>query len=66
MQPLKTKIFDHCTSNITPPGEVQINAWLAENPHIEIVQMLQSESMASHDSGVERNLTITLFYRQAN
>jgi hypothetical protein len=60
---MKAKIFAHCTTNITPPGELQINAWLAENPDIEIVRMLQSESMVVHQSQIERNLTITLIYR---
>ena len=64
MTPLKTKIFGYCTTNINPPGELQINDWLKRNPDIEIVHMLQSESMTAHESGIERNLTVTLLYRQ--
>jgi hypothetical protein len=65
MEPLKAKIFSYCTTNINPPGELQLNQWLEENPEIEIVQMLQSESMAVHDDQLERNLTISLLYRPA-
>ena len=63
MHALKAKIFSHCTTNINSHGELQINDWLADNPGIEIVKMLQSESMVSHDNGIELNLTITLLYR---
>ena len=66
MHALKAKIFSHCTTNINSHGELQINDWLADNPGIEIVKMLQSESMVSHDNGIELNLTITLLYRQAD
>jgi hypothetical protein len=64
MKPLQAKIFSYCTDNINPPGELQINTWLAENPEIEIAHMLQSESMVSHTDGVERNLSITVLYRR--
>jgi hypothetical protein len=64
MKPLEAKVFSYCTSNINPPGEMQINEWLAQHPDIEIVQYLQSESMASHGEALERNLTVTLFYRR--
>ena len=64
MNAIKAKIFSHCTTNVNPHNELQINNWLADNPDIEIVKMLQSESMVSHDSGLELNLTITLLYRQ--
>ena len=60
---LAVRIFGHCTTNINPPGELQINAWLAEHPDIEIVRMLQSESMVVRENQIERNLTITLVYR---
>jgi hypothetical protein len=63
MEPLKARIFSYCTTNINPPGELQINEWLEENPEIEIAHMLQSESMVVHDAELERNLTITLLYR---
>jgi len=63
MEPLKAKIFSYCTTNINPPGELQLNQWLAENSQVEIVHMLQSESMVVHDEQVERNLTVTLLYR---
>ncbi|MDJ0784131.1 MAG: hypothetical protein QNJ22_19350 [Desulfosarcinaceae bacterium] len=63
MQPLRAKIFSYCTTNINPPGELQINAWLTENPEIDIVQMLQSESMVTIDDRLERNLSITILYR---
>ena len=63
MEPLKAKIFSYCTTNINPPGELQINQWLEENPESEIVHVLQSESMVVHKAELERNLTITLLYR---
>ena len=65
MEPLKSKIFTYCTTNINPPGELQLNQWLEENPEIEIVHVLQSESMTVHKEKLERNLTITLLYRLA-
>ena len=64
MGKLKAKIFSHCTTNINPPEELQLNTWLAENDKIEIVKMLQSESMVASVNRVERNLSITLFYRE--
>ena len=64
MSAIKAKIFSHCTTNVNPHSELQINRWLADNPGIEIVKMVQSESMVSRDSGLELNLTITLLYRQ--
>ena len=64
MSAIKAKVFSHCTTNVNPLSELQINHWLADNPHIEIVNMLQSESMVSRDTGLELNLTITLLYRQ--
>ena len=65
MEPLKAEIFSYCTTNINPPGELQLNQWLEQNPEIEIVQVLQSESMTVHKGKLERNLTITLLYRLA-
>ena len=65
MKPLKAKMFSYCTTNINPPGELQLNQWLEENPEIEIVHVLQSESMAVHNKKLERNLTVTLLYRLA-
>jgi hypothetical protein len=65
MEPLKSKIFSYCTTNINPPGELQLNQWLEENPEIEIVHVLQSESMTVHKEKLERNLSITLLYRLA-
>lgn len=65
MEPLKAKIFSYCTTDINPPGELQLNLWLEENPEIDIVQVLQSESMTVHKEKLERNLTITLLYRLA-
>ena len=64
MGEIKAKIFSDLTTNINPPGELQINAWLAEHPDIEIVHVLQSESMVTVENGIERNLSITLLYRQ--
>ena len=63
MEPLKAKIFSYCTNNINPPGELQLNEWLEENPEVEIVHVLQSESMVAQGENLERNLTITLLYR---
>ena len=65
MKPLKAKIFSYCTTNINPPGELQINTWLEENPHIDIIHVLQSESMITLENEIERNLSITLLYRQS-
>ena len=65
MSAIRAKIFSYCTTNINPPGELQINHWLKENPDIEIVDMLQSESMVAQENRVERNLTITLLFRQS-
>lgn len=64
MKPLKAKIFTHCTNNINMPNEVQVNEWLAENPGIDIVHMLQSESITTDEKGIQRNLTITVIYRE--
>ena len=58
------KIFSYFTLNINPPNEIQINQWLADNGGIEIVDMLQSESMAVREGSVERNLSITIVYRE--
>jgi hypothetical protein len=63
MKPLQAKIFSYCTTNINPPGELQLNEWLAENPDVEIVHALQSESIAVKKDELERNLTVTLLYR---
>jgi len=66
MNPIKAKIFSYCTTDINPPNESQINGWLAEHPDITMVQMLQSEAMAAIDAKrFERNLTITLLYRDS-
>jgi len=65
MKPLKTKIFTYFTLNINPPNEIQINEWLADHPDIEIVHMLQSESMAEKNGEIERNLSITIVYRES-
>ena len=65
MKPLKAKIFSYCTTNLNPPGEMQLNQWLEENPEIEIVHVLQSESMTAYDEQLERNLTVTLLYQLA-
>ncbi len=65
MEPLKAKIFSYCTTNINPPGELQLNQWLEDNPKIEIAHVLQSESMVVRGEELERNLTVTLLYRDA-
>jgi hypothetical protein len=64
MKPLKVKIFTYFTLNINPPNEIQINQWLEQNPDIEIIDMLQSESMAAKSGDMERNLSITILYRE--
>ena len=65
MSSLKVKIFTHCTQHINPYNESQINEWLADNPGIEIAHLLQSESMIStKEDQVERNLSISIFYRE--
>jgi hypothetical protein len=50
--------------NINPPSEIQMNQWLAANPDIEIVNIVQSESMAARVEGMERSLSITILYRE--
>ena len=65
MKPLKAKMFSYCTTDINPPGELQLNQWLEDNPEIEIVRVLQSESMAVRETKLERNLTVTILYRLA-
>jgi hypothetical protein len=64
MNPVKIKIFTYFTLNINPPNEIQINEWLAENPDIEIIDIAQSESMAVKSGEMERNLSITIAYRE--
>lgn len=64
MKLLKIKIFTYFTLNINPPNEIQINQWLADHPDIEIVDMLQSESMTTTKDNIERNLSITIVYRE--
>ena len=64
MNPLKVKIFTYFSMNINPPNEIQINQWLAENPNIEIINIAQSESMAARVDSMERNLSITIVYRE--
>ena len=66
MKPLKVKIFTYFTLNINPPSEIQINQWLADHPDIDIVNMLQSESMATTKDAIERNLSITIVYREGS
>jgi hypothetical protein len=41
-----------------------MNRWLADHPDIDIINMLQSESMATRNEQVERNLSITIVYRE--
>jgi hypothetical protein len=65
MSALEAKIFSYCTTNINHPGEMQINAWLAEHPDVEIVDTLQSESMVSHENKIEHNLSITILFRRS-
>ncbi len=64
MNPLKVKIFTYFTLTISSSCEVQVNKWLAENPNIEIVKMLQSESMAAKNDHLERNMSMTILYRE--
>ena len=64
MKPLKVKIFTYYTLSINPPNELQINQWLADSPDIEIVKMVQSESMAAWESRFERNMSLTILYRE--
>jgi hypothetical protein len=64
MGPLKVKIFTYFTLNINPPNEIKINQWFEENQDIDIVDMLQSESMTAKNGGIERNMSITIVYRE--
>ena len=64
MNPLKVKIFTYFTLTISSSCEVQVNKWLAENPNIEIVKMLQSESMGTKNDHLERNMSMTILYRE--
>ena len=64
MKPLSVKVFSECSQNINLPNELKINEWLSANPDVEVVQVVQSESMARvTERDIERNLTITIFYR---
>lgn len=64
MNPLKVKIFTYFSLNINPPNEIRINQWLTENTGIEIIDIVQSESMATRADTMERNLSITIVYRE--
>jgi len=64
MNPPKIKVFIYFTLTLSSSCEVQMNNWLAENPNIEIVNMLQSESMTSKNDRIERNMCITVLYRE--
>jgi len=64
MNPLQVKIFTYFTLTISSSCEVQMNKWLAKNPNIEIVKMLQSESMAANNDHLERNMSMTILYRE--
>lgn len=64
MQPIKVEIFTDCTRNINPSNRLRINAWPADHPDIEIVEILQSESMyVTSGETIDRNLSISIFYR---
>ncbi len=67
MKPLRVKIFydgGHIPSDrfesIISSLSRKMNTWLEENPDIEIVSMLQSESQGAENAW---NLTLTVFYR---
>ncbi|MBL0714669.1 MAG: hypothetical protein JJV98_13320 [Desulfosarcina sp.] len=68
MKPIQVKIFydgghipgDRFASIISSLSR-KINEWLEENPDIEIVNILQSESQGTENAW---NLTVTVFYRQ--
>ena len=68
MKPMQVKIFydgghipsDRFASIISSLSN-KINAWLKENPDIEIVNILQSESQGAENAW---NLTVTILYRQ--
>ncbi len=64
MNPLRIKVFTYFTLTISSSCEIQMNKWLTENPNIEIVNMLQSESMAAKKDQIERNMSLTVLYRQ--
>lgn len=67
MKPMQVKIFydgghipsDRFESVISSLSR-KINEWLQENPDIEIVTILQSESQGTENAW---NLTLTVFYR---
>ncbi len=68
MKPMRVKIFydgghipsDRFESIISNLAH-KINTWLEENPDIEIINILQSESQGAENAW---NLTMTVFYRQ--
>ena len=64
MKPLRIKIFTYFTTNINPPNEMQINEWLENNPGIEVINMIQSESMVTRENEIERNMSITILYHE--
>jgi hypothetical protein len=64
MKAIKVEIFTDCTRNINLSNQLRINDWLADHPDIEIVEILQSESMfVTSDEKIDRNLSISIFYR---
>jgi hypothetical protein len=64
MKALKVKIFTDFTRNINASNQVRINQWLAEHPDIEILHILQTESMCvTGEEKIDRNLSISIFYR---
>ena len=68
MKPMQVKIFydgghipsDRFASIISNLSR-KINDWLKQNPGIEIVNILQSESQGAENAW---NLTVTIFYRR--
>jgi hypothetical protein len=55
---IKCKIFESRNVKGDDSLENIINDWLSERPHIEVVNILQSETADAS----RRNLTVTIFY----
>jgi hypothetical protein len=69
MNPIRTKIFfdgghiptDRLESVMSGLSQ-KLDAWLADHPSLEIINILQSESQGADRSW---NITITIFYRES-
>lgn len=65
MLPIQVRIFTDCSEHINPPIESRINGWLSSKTNIEIVRILQSESMVTQgEQAITHSLSISIFFRE--